>query len=75
MRRKSGEVVEKWINIIYDYALKYYKECKLQGHNEKKYYVIHPELYPKKEKEKDEEKNQGGQNQNKKKNKEYNIKV
>lgn len=50
MRKKTGEVVEKWIPIKYDYVPKYCTECKLQGHNKKKCYIIHSELYPKKEK-------------------------
>ena len=28
---------------------KYCKNCKLQGHNEKECFVLHPELYPKEE--------------------------
>ncbi|KAF3632412.1 hypothetical protein FXO38_26175 [Capsicum annuum] len=40
MRRKSEEVAKKWIPIRYDYVPKYCKECRLQGHNEKEYYVI-----------------------------------
>ncbi|XP_060180458.1 uncharacterized protein LOC132610188 [Lycium barbarum] len=50
MKKKStGEIVDKWIKINYDYVPKYCKNCKLQGHNEQDCYVIHPELYPKKE--------------------------
>ncbi|XP_060211976.1 uncharacterized protein LOC132639554 [Lycium barbarum] len=50
MKKKStGEIVDKWIKINYDYVPKYYKNCKLQGHNEQDCYVIHPELYPKDE--------------------------
>ncbi|KAK4718618.1 hypothetical protein R3W88_016956 [Solanum pinnatisectum] len=51
MRKKTGEVVEKWVPIKYDYVPKYCKTCKLQGHNERECFVIHPELYPKEEKE------------------------
>ncbi|KAH0743284.1 hypothetical protein KY290_031277 [Solanum tuberosum] len=46
MRKKSGEVMEKWVVINYDYVLKYCRSCKLQGHNEKDCYIIHLELYP-----------------------------
>lgn len=35
MIKKTGEVMEKWIHIKYEYVSKYCKECKLQGHNEK----------------------------------------
>ncbi|KAH0655661.1 hypothetical protein KY285_030543 [Solanum tuberosum] len=51
MRKKSGDVVEKWVVINYDYVLKYCRSCKLQGHNEKDCYIIHPELYPQEENE------------------------
>ncbi|KAG5589354.1 hypothetical protein H5410_039868 [Solanum commersonii] len=44
VRKQSGEVVEKWIRIKYDY-----------GHNEQECYIIHRELYPKKEKNEVEE--------------------
>ncbi|KAG5631116.1 hypothetical protein H5410_002833 [Solanum commersonii] len=54
-KQSTGEVVEKWIRIKYDYVPKYCKTCKLQGHDEKAYYVMHPELYPKEEKEKQDE--------------------
>lgn len=47
-KKNKGEIVEKWIQIQYDYVPKL-KRCKLQGHNEKKCYVIHPELFPKEE--------------------------
>ncbi|KAG5585127.1 hypothetical protein H5410_045561 [Solanum commersonii] len=53
VRKKTGEVVEKWVAIKYDYVPKYCKTCKLQGHNEKECFIIHPELYPKEEKERD----------------------
>ncbi|KAH0665330.1 hypothetical protein KY285_026536 [Solanum tuberosum] len=49
VRKQSGEVVEKWIRIKYDYVSKYCKNCSIQGHNEQECYIIHPELYPKKE--------------------------
>lgn len=52
MRSKAtGDIKEKWIDINYDYMPKYCKRCKLQGHDEEECYVIHPELYPKKEKD------------------------
>ncbi|XP_060194982.1 uncharacterized protein LOC132624180 [Lycium barbarum] len=50
MKKKStGEIVDKWIKINYDYVPKYCKNYKVQGHNEQDCYVIHPELYPKEE--------------------------
>lgn len=48
LRRKNGEVIDKWININYDYLPKYCKKCKLQGHNKHDCFVLHPELHPKK---------------------------
>ncbi|KAG5600699.1 hypothetical protein H5410_032069 [Solanum commersonii] len=39
-----GEIISKWINIKYDYMLKYCKTCKLQGHTEMECFVLHPEL-------------------------------
>ncbi|WMV15119.1 hypothetical protein MTR67_008504 [Solanum verrucosum] len=50
MKKKTGEINEKWIIIKYDYVPKYCKTCKLQGHNEKECFIIHPELYPKEDK-------------------------
>ena len=47
MINQSGEVMEKWIKIRYDYVPKYCKTCMIQGHNEEECYVIHLELYPK----------------------------
>ncbi|KAH0644774.1 hypothetical protein KY284_032658 [Solanum tuberosum] len=46
--KQSGEVVEKWIRIKYDYVPKYCVNYRLQGHNEQECYALHPELYPKK---------------------------
>lgn len=54
LRKKSGEIVEMWININYNYVPRYCGNCKIQGHSEQQCYVLHPELYPKEE---DEEKN------------------
>ncbi|KAK4733469.1 hypothetical protein R3W88_007730 [Solanum pinnatisectum] len=51
VRKRTGEVVEKWISIKYDYLPKYCNTCKLQGHNEKECFIIHPELYPKEDEE------------------------
>ncbi|KAH0717258.1 hypothetical protein KY285_013289 [Solanum tuberosum] len=48
VRKQSGEVVEKWIRIKYDYVPKYCVTCRLQGHNEQECYALHPKLYPKK---------------------------
>ncbi|KAH0665113.1 hypothetical protein KY285_026319 [Solanum tuberosum] len=47
----TRDVVEKWIRIKYDYVPKYCKTCKLQGHDENDYYIVHPELYPKEDKD------------------------
>ncbi|KAH0665726.1 hypothetical protein KY290_027962 [Solanum tuberosum] len=55
VRKRTWEITEKWIAINYDYVPKYCKSCKLQGHNEKECFIIHPELYPK-EDEKEVEK-------------------
>lgn len=49
IKKKTGEIMAKWITIKYDYLPKYCKNCKLQGHNKKKCFVLHPELYPKDE--------------------------
>ncbi|KAH0669463.1 hypothetical protein KY285_023625 [Solanum tuberosum] len=49
VRKQFGEVMEKWIRIKYDYVPKYCKNCCIQGHDEQECYVIHLELYPKKE--------------------------
>lgn len=43
----TGLIKSKWINIQYDYKPKYYKECCLQGHDEKSFWNIHPELFNK----------------------------
>ncbi|KAH0761341.1 hypothetical protein KY290_017414 [Solanum tuberosum] len=48
VKKKSGEIIGKWVRIKYDYVPKYCTNCKIQGHNEQQCYVIHPELYPKK---------------------------
>lgn len=48
VRKQIGEVVEKNVQIKYNYLPKYCKSCKIQGHNEEQCYVLHPELYPKK---------------------------
>ncbi|KAG5620172.1 hypothetical protein H5410_005390 [Solanum commersonii] len=50
VRKRTGEVMEKWIPIRYDYVPKYCKNCKLQGHNETDCFILHPELYAKEEK-------------------------
>lgn len=55
--KDKGDIKEKWITINYDYIPKYCKNCKLQGHNEKECYVLHPELYPKEEQAKWNQKN------------------
>ncbi|KAH0650073.1 hypothetical protein KY284_029985 [Solanum tuberosum] len=50
-KQSTREVVEKWITIKYDYVSKYCTTCKLQGHDEKACYILHPELYPKEDKD------------------------
>ncbi|KAH0639573.1 hypothetical protein KY285_036159 [Solanum tuberosum] len=49
LKKKNGEIADKWIRIKYDYVPKYCKTCMIQGHNEEECYVEHPELYPKAE--------------------------
>lgn len=46
IKKKTGEIVAKWVNTKYDYLPKYCKNCKLQGHSENECFVLHPELYP-----------------------------
>ncbi|KAK4731188.1 hypothetical protein R3W88_024176 [Solanum pinnatisectum] len=50
-KQSTGVVVEKWIRMKYDYVPKYCTACKLQRHNEKACYILHPELYPKEDKD------------------------
>ncbi|KAH0723023.1 hypothetical protein KY290_006646 [Solanum tuberosum] len=57
MRKKTGEIKEKWITIKYDHVPKYCKNCKLQGHNETECFLLHLELYPKEEEEEEKYKN------------------
>ncbi|KAG5606966.1 hypothetical protein H5410_028458 [Solanum commersonii] len=45
IKKKTGEVISKWIQIKYDYLPKYCCTCKLQGHNEDDCYMLHPELF------------------------------
>ncbi|KAG5629516.1 hypothetical protein H5410_001233 [Solanum commersonii] len=52
---ETGEIMGKWVTIKYDYVPKYCKTSKLQGHNEKDCYVIHPELFPQEEKKDEKE--------------------
>ncbi|WMV41340.1 hypothetical protein MTR67_034725 [Solanum verrucosum] len=59
VRKKSGDISEKWVKIKYDYVPKYCKNCKIQGHNDQECYVIHPELFPKDQKEGGTEKETG----------------
>lgn len=46
---------EKWINIKYDYVLKYYTTCMIQGHDKEQCYVLHPKLYPERKDNKEKE--------------------
>ncbi|XP_049344712.1 uncharacterized protein LOC125809115 [Solanum verrucosum] len=56
MRKKSRKVLERWVTIKYDYVPKYFKTCKLQGHNEKECLILHQKLYPKDETEEEGDK-------------------
>lgn len=58
LRKKSGEVIDKWININYDHFPKYCGNYKIQGHNEQEFYVLHPELYSKTKEKKENKKPQ-----------------
>ncbi|WMV49322.1 hypothetical protein MTR67_042707 [Solanum verrucosum] len=58
VRKKSWEVMDKWVAIKYDYIPKYCKTCKLQGYNEEDCYVIHPELFTHEEQKEEIEKEQ-----------------
>lgn len=51
IRKKSGEIVSKWIQIRYDYLSKYCKTCKLQEHNKEECFVLYPELFEERKKE------------------------
>ncbi|KAH0635528.1 hypothetical protein KY289_035443 [Solanum tuberosum] len=46
IRKQTGEITERWVRIKYDHVPKYCKNCRIQGHDEQQYYVVHPELYP-----------------------------
>lgn len=54
IKKKSREIVSKWVQIKYDYLPKYCKTCKLEGHNKDDCFVLHPELFE--ESKKDNEK-------------------
>lgn len=47
LRKKAREIIERWININFDYVLKYYSNYKIQGHSEHQCDVLHPKLYSK----------------------------
>lgn len=51
LRNKSGEICERWVKIKYDYVPKYCKTYMIQGHDEEQCYVVHPELFFKKNNE------------------------
>lgn len=59
VKKKSRELIKRWININCDYVPKYCTNCKIQGHNEQQCYILHPELYPKGEGENPKEDKQG----------------
>ncbi|XP_070037367.1 uncharacterized protein [Nicotiana tomentosiformis] len=42
--KTTGEIRTEWVKIQYDKLPKYYKECKLQGHDQIECWHIHPEL-------------------------------
>ncbi|XP_059288170.1 uncharacterized protein LOC132041477 [Lycium ferocissimum] len=54
MRRLGTGDIIAWIDIKYDYMPKYCKSCRLQGHNVKECFVLHPVLKPVKENKKEE---------------------
>lgn len=56
IKKKSGKIVAKWIQIKYNYLPKYCRTCKLQGHNEEDCFVLHPELFDDGKKENKENK-------------------
>uniref|UniRef100_M1DKD4 Uncharacterized protein n=1 Tax=Solanum tuberosum TaxID=4113 RepID=M1DKD4_SOLTU len=64
-KHSTGDVVEKWIRIKYDYVPKYCTTCKLQGHDEKACYILHPELYPKEDKDNKDKVLEGGKEDDK----------
>lgn len=48
MKKKTREIVDKWISIKYDYLPKYCKTCKLQGHGEEECFALCVELFNRK---------------------------
>ncbi|WMV09229.1 hypothetical protein MTR67_002614 [Solanum verrucosum] len=48
VRKKTGELVEKWVETKLDYVPNTAKHAR---HNENEWFIIHPELYPREEKE------------------------
>lgn len=56
----TGTVRIEWVKIQYDYIPKYYKECRLQGHNKEECRRLHPELIPVMEKHGHDVLEQGG---------------
>lgn len=46
IKKKSREIVAKWITKKYEYLPKYCKNFKLQEHNENECFILHPILYP-----------------------------
>lgn len=56
IKKKSGEIIDKWIQI--KYLPKYCNTCKLQGHNEEERFVLYQELF----KEEKKQSNKGNEN-------------
>lgn len=61
MNSKNGESRIERVKIQYDFLLKYYKKCMLQGHNKIECRILHPEL---KKAVEDEQDNLQGHNVN-----------
>lgn len=59
LRKQSGEICDKWVRIKYDHVPKYCTNCKIQRHNKKECYIIHHELYQKRNEENKLEKSKG----------------
>lgn len=55
IKQDGEEVPEKWVQIKYDYLLRYYQIYLIQGHNEEQCYVKNSELFKKKVDKKGEE--------------------
>lgn len=67
IKQDGGEVLEKWVQIKYDYLPRYCQTCLIHGHDEEQCYVKHPELFKKQTDSKGEENKEAekGESQNK----------